>query len=174
MNKNRLKSFAPKARNKLREQITSKALRFGIDFKNEKMLETDSVEIRAKAKEIQELKDKIAQTSYDETLEYVAYTWFNRFIALRFMEVNGYLKTRPLSASGDYSTPDILTEAQSGTLDPGMEIDSEKLHEYLSANELESAYQLLLVSMFNQFNDPMPYMFEKISDYAKLIMSALG
>jgi type I restriction-modification system DNA methylase subunit len=170
MNKSKLKSFAPKARNKLREQITVKALRFGIDFKNEKMLETDSVEIRAKAKEIKELKDRIAQTSYDETLEHVAYTWFNRFIALRFMEVNGYLKTRPLSASGDYSTPDMLTEAQSGTLDETLEVDRTKLLELLGANELESAYQLLLVSMFNQFNESMPYMFEKISDYTELLM----
>ncbi len=170
MNKNRLKSFAPKARNKLREQIATKALRYGIDFKNEKMLDVDSVEIRAKEKEIKELKERIAQTSYDETLEHVAYIWFNRFIALRFMEVNGYLKTRPLSASGDYSTPDILTEAQSGTLDHSMEVDHEKLLAYLSDNALESAYQLLLVSMFNQFNASMPYMFEKISDYTELLM----
>lgn len=170
MNKNRLKSFAPKARNKLREQIAAKALRYGIDFKNEKMFETDSIEIRAKSKEIQELKNRIAKTSYDETLEHVAYTWFNRFIALRFMEVNGYLKTRPLSASGDYSTPDILTEAQSGTLDASMEVDRDKLLELLSANDLESAYQLLLVAMCNQLNDSMPYMFEKISDYTELLI----
>jgi hypothetical protein len=170
MNKNRLKSFAPKARNKLREQVTTKALRFGIDFKNEKMLETDSIEIRSKAKEIQELKDRIAKTSYNETLEHVAYTWFNRFIALRFMEVNGYLKTRPLSASGEYSTPDILTEAQSSTLDETLDVDRDKLFELLSANKLESAYQLLLVAMFNQFNESMPYMFEKISDYTELLM----
>jgi len=170
MNKNKLKSFAPKARNKLRDQITSKALRYGIDFKNKKMLDTDSIEIRAKAKEIEELKKHIAKTSYDETLEHIAYTWFNRFIALRFMEVNGYLVTRPLSASGNFSSPDILTEAQSGTLDASLEVDREKLLGLLSANELESAYQLLLVALFNQFNDSMPYMFEKISDYTELLI----
>ena len=170
MNKSKLKSFAPQARNKLREQITIKALRFGIDFKNEKLLDTDSVEIREKATEIKELKNQISLTSYDETLEHISYTWFNRLIALRFMEVNGYLKTRPLSASGDYSTPDILTEAQSGTLDESLEVDRTKLLDLLSKNELESAYQLLLVAMFNQFNDSMPYMFEKINDYTELLM----
>jgi len=170
MNKSKLKSFAPKARNKLREQITTKALRLGIDFKNEKINDIDSVEIRTKSKQINELKSRIAQTSFDETLEHVAYTWFNRFIALRFMEVNGYLKTRPLSASGGYSTPDILTEAQSGTLDDSLDVDKSKLLELLGANELEAAYQLLLVAMFNQFNDSMPYMFEKISDYTELLM----
>jgi len=170
MNKSKLKSFAPSARNKLREQISVKALRFGIDFKNEKLLDTDSVEIREKSAEIKELKDQINLTSYDETLEHIAYTWFNRLIALRFMEVNGYLKTRPLSASGDYSTPDILTEAQSGTLDESLDVDRTKLLDLLSKNELESAYQLLLVAMFNQFNESMPYMFERINDYTELLM----
>lgn len=170
MNKNKLKSFAPKARNKLRNQISVKALRFGIDFKNEKFLETDSVEIREKSSQIKKLKAQIASSSYDETLEYIAYTWFNRFVALRFMEVNGYLKTRPLSASARYSTPDILTEAQSGTLDESLRVDKVKLLEFLGKNELESAYQLLLVSLCNQYNDSMPYMFERISDYTELLM----
>lgn len=170
MNKNKLKSFAPKARNKLRDQISVKALRFGIDFKKEKFLETDSVEIREKASQIKELKAQISSSSYDETLEYIAYTWFNRFVALRFMEVNGYLKTRPLSASAGYTTPDILTEAQSGTLDESLTVDKAKLLDFLGKNELESAYQLLLVSLCNQYNDSMPYMFERISDYTELLM----
>jgi len=170
MNKSKLKSFAPQARNKLRDLISAKALRFGVDFKNEKFLESDSVEIREKSSAIKELKEQINRTSFDETLEQISYTWFNRFIALRFMEVNGYLKTRPLSASGDFTTPDILTEAQSGTLDDSLDIDRTKLLDLLSQNELESAYQLLLVAMFNQFNDSMPYMFERINDYTELLM----
>lgn len=170
MNKSKLKNFAPKARNKLRDQITTKALRFGIDFKKQTFSDMDSVEIRTKSKQIAELKSALANTSYDDVLEKIAYTWFNRFIALRFMEVNGYLKTRPLSASGSNSTPDILMEAQSGTLDPSMQIDQTKLLEYLGANQLESAYQLLLLSMFNQFNETMPYMFEHIEDYTELLM----
>ena len=170
MNKNKLKSFAPKARNKLRDQITTKALRYGIDFKAQKFLGTDSLEIREKENEIKLLKEQIDKTSFDATLEHIAYTWFNRFIAIRFMEVNGYLKTRPLSSSGDYSLPDILSEAQSGTLDDSLNVDTTKLLNLLSQNELESAYQLLLVSMFNQFNDSMPYMFETIDDYTELLM----
>jgi type I restriction-modification system DNA methylase subunit len=170
MNKSKLKNFAPKARNKLRDQIAAKALRFGIDFKKQTFSDIDSVEIRTKSKQIAELKSALAHTSYDDVLEKIAYTWFNRFIALRFMEVNGYLKTRPLSASGSNSTPDILMEAQSGTLDPSMQIDQSKLLEYLGANQLESAYQLLLLSLFNQFNETMPYMFERIEDYTELLM----
>jgi len=170
MNKNKLKSFAPKARNKLREQISTKALRFGIDFKQERFLEADSIEIREKSSQIKELKAKIASSSYDETLEHIAYTWFNRFIALRFMEVNGYLKTRPLSTSAGYSIPDILIEAQSGTLDTSLKVDKAKLLDLLSKNKLELAYQLLLISLCNQYNDTMPYMFEKINDYTELLI----
>ena len=170
MNKNRLKAFAPRTRNKLLEQISAKALRYGIDFKKGTISETDSVEVRAKARQIGELRQEIARTSFDETLEKVAYTWFNRFIAIRFMEVNGYLRTRPLSSSEGHITPDILAEAQSGTLDPSLNIDSARLRELLGANELESAYQMLLVALFNQLNESMPYMFEKIDDYTELLM----
>ncbi|MCF6207395.1 MAG: BREX-1 system adenine-specific DNA-methyltransferase PglX [Sulfurovum sp.] len=170
MNKTKLKSFAPQARNRLREQIAAQALRYGIDFIGEEIVEIDSVEVRAKAPQIAQLKARIHATSFDETLEEIAYTWFNRFIALRFMEVNGYLKTRPLSSSGGYTLPDILSEAQSGTLDQGMEIDHERLLAYLSENRLEEAYKLLMVSLFNQLHASMPYMFEQIDDYTELLM----
>lgn len=170
MNKTKLKSFAPQARNRLREQIVAQALRYGIDFIGEKIEVVDSIEVRAKAPQIEELKSRIATTSFDATLEEVAYTWFNRFVALRFMEVNGYLKTRPLSSSGGYTLPDILGEAQSGTLDPSLVIDHTQLLSYLSDNRLEEAYRLLLLSLFNQFHASMPYMFEQIDDYTELLM----
>jgi hypothetical protein len=170
MNKTKLKTFAPQARSRLREQIAAQALRYGIDFVGEKIDEVDSIEVRAKALQIKELRARIGATSFDETLEEIAYTWFNRFVALRFMEVNGYLKTRPLSSSGGYTLPDILSEAQSGTLDSSMEIDQEMLLACLSDNRLEEAYRLLLLSLFNQLHASMPYMFEEIDDYTELLM----
>ena len=74
MNKNTLKSFARATRRKLIEQVTSK-----LDY----VLTTDSAELRNKQNQIDELKKQIAETTKDDVIEKVAYTWFNRFAALR-------------------------------------------------------------------------------------------
>ncbi len=102
MDTNALKKFAQAARNLLIDQVTAK-LAVVIDPASSARRENPAA--------MKKLETAIAQTGKAQVIEQVAYTWFNRFTALRFMDVNGYTNPRVVSPEGDATRPEILAEA---------------------------------------------------------------
>jgi len=177
MNKTALKNFATNARRELIKKVEAKALKIGITEENIKKAQiesSDAIYIDGKQLSITEKKqrDKLIQRIKDigfkQVVEEVAYTWFNRFIALRFMEVNNYLptKVRVLSSSNpDSPEPDILKEALSVDLD----IDKELVYELKLNNKTEELYKYLIIKQCNSLNKYLPFLFETIEDYKEIL-----
>lgn len=105
---------------------------------------------------------------YEEVIEEVAYTWFNRFCALRFMEVNAYLPSyvRVFTDEENQFHPQILTEAIHLEIEG---LDQEKVYELKEANEEEVLYKYLIITQCNALNAILPKMFQKIDDYTELL-----
>lgn len=163
-----LEKFAQTARRQLHEQVKAKL---------EQVLRTDSPELRAKAKVVADLNKEIAQSSRQEVVERVAYTWFNRFCALRYMDANRYTRLGIVSPAPGNSQPEILQEAKAGHIDSDLTeyVDSQRVLDLLSgrlpsADGQAEAYRLLLVGSCNQYNKVMPFLFQKIDDYTELLM----
>lgn len=172
MDKNAIKKFAIWARRELIERVSQKAMQYGIekdniapdaDSINSKIL-TDTQKAQRKA-----LIAQINAKGYEEVMEEVAYTWFNRLIALRFMEVNGYIPTRVRVFTDEKNKfkPQILDEALRLNLD-GLNID--KVYEFKNANQTEELYKYLLITQCNALNSVLPRMFQRISDYSELML----
>ncbi|MCJ7529877.1 MAG: BREX-1 system adenine-specific DNA-methyltransferase PglX [Anaerolineales bacterium] len=163
-----LKRFAQAARRQLREQVAGRL---------EQVLRTDSAELREKEAAVKELRQQIAQTSKKAVIDRVAYTWFNRFCALRFMDANHYNRIRVVSPAVGFTQPEILQEAKQGYIDENMNrfVNRQVVFDLLgdkmpSKDPQQEAYRLLLVAACNFLNDLMPFMFEKITDYTELLM----
>ena len=109
MDTSHLKKFAQAARRQLREQVAARL---------EQVLRTDSAELREQRKPISELSEQIAADSRKQAvIDRVAYTWFNRFCALRFMDVNRYTRIGVVSPAEGFTQPEILQEAKQGVID---------------------------------------------------------
>jgi type II restriction/modification system DNA methylase subunit YeeA len=181
VDKTAIRNFAVKARRKLIEDISHKAYEIGITKDKILDIETFDGGFRVKGRENgktfkkYELKqrDKLVQNikykGFEQVIEEVAYTWFNRFIALRFMEVNNYLPTgvRVLSSTEEGKTePDIIQEA----LNIDLDLDPEIVYRLQDSNDTEDLYRYLLVKQCNQLGKIMPNVFEKIADYTELLL----
>lgn len=172
MNKNAIKKFATEARRELISRVSQRALQYGISDKETGNPNDDSVgghllssiEKKQRAALIQQIKEK----GYEQVMEEVAYTWFNRFSALRFMEVNGYLpsRVRVFTDENNAFKPQILTEAIHMELDG---LDMEKVYAYKDANDDDGLYKYLLITQCNALNSVLPGMFQKIEDYTELL-----
>ena len=119
-----------------------------------------------------ETKDRLAQIKekgYKQVMEEVAYTWFNRFIALRFMEVNNYLPShiRVFSDASGAFKPEILNDVLHLDL-PGL--DSGKVAEYIESNDTEALYRYLLLTQCNALNSALPVMFERMGGYTEMLL----
>ncbi|MBW0159391.1 BREX-1 system adenine-specific DNA-methyltransferase PglX [Sedimentimonas flavescens] len=163
MDTNALKKFAQAARNLLIDQVTAKLA---------VMIDPASSARRENPAAMKKLDAAIAQTGKAQVIEQVAYTWFNRFTALRFMDVNGYTNPRVVSPEGDATRPEILAEAMAGNLPEGAPATIAALLEGRSPSRdpQGEAYRLLLVHACNAWHKPMPFLFEKVSDYTELLM----
>ena len=168
MNTNQLKRFAQEARIKLIDQIGAKL---------EKVLTSDSVALREKAGHLKKLQEAINKTSKIEVIDTVAYTWFNRFVALRFMDVNGYepLGISIVSPIKDGTLPAILQEAKQGNIPEELPVQQQRIYDVLdgripSTDAQNEAYAALLVGACNHLNQILPFLFEKIDDYAELLL----
>lgn len=168
MNTNQLKRFAQEARIKLIDQIGAKL---------EKVLTSDSVALREKAGHLKKLQEAINKTSKTAIIDTVAYTWFNRFVALRFMDVNGYepLGISIVSPIQGGTLPAILQEAKQGNIPEQLPVQQQRIYDVLdgripSADAQNEAYAALLVGACNHLNNVFPFLFEKIDDYAELLL----
>ena len=170
MNTAKLKTFAQNARRNLMEQVAARL---------ENALHMEGAAQAENAKAIRELQAAIFKTSKAEVVERVAYTWFNRFCALRFMDANDYTLVRAVSPAEGASQPEVLAEAKQGTIrdELALIVNQKRVNDLLTGN-LPSpdgqgeAYRLLLVAVCNYYHRVMPYLFEKIDDYTELLMPA--
>jgi hypothetical protein len=169
MNTNQLKRFAQEARTRLLQQVGSK-----MDF----VLSQDTSQLRGRADTLQKLNDEIRRHGKDAVIDKVAYTWFNRLVALRFMDVNGY---QPIGmsvvspATPDHVSPQILTEAHSGNIPEELKVNKVQLFDILdgrqpSNNPDNDVYRMLLVAVCNNLSHLFPFLFERIEDYTELLL----
>ena len=172
MNKPAIQKFAVWARNELISQVSQRAYQYGIDEKNcDASLEAVGGRLLSAEEKSQrrELVRQIEAKGYTQVMEEVAYTWFNRFIALRFMEVNNYLPShiRVFSDGNGAFKPEILSDALHVDL-PGL--DTAKVAEYIEANDTETLYRYLLLTQCNALNDSLPMMFERMGGYTEMLL----
>lgn len=163
MDTNALKKFAQAARNLLIDQVTSK-----LDL----VLDPASPVQREHPTAMKALNAAIARDGKRQVIEQVAYTWFNRFTALRFMDVNGYTTVGVVSPTGDQTRPELLAEAMAGNLPEGAPGSIAALLDGRtpSSDPQAEAYRQLLVHTCNGWHKHMPFLFEEIDDYTELLM----
>lgn len=168
MNTSQLKRFAQKARRKLLEQVGAK-----LNF----VLTTDSAELREKTEQLKQLRQELSSTTKEQLIEKVAYTWFNRLMALRFMDINDYqpLGIRIITPKDGYTIPELLDEAKRGNIPEELRINRHKIYDLLdnkipSNNPQNEAFKELLIAVCNHLNTTFPFLFEKINDYTELLL----
>ena len=173
MNKGAIQKFVIWARNELIAQVSQRAYQYGIDESGFGDASADTLNGRLLTAEEksqrQELIKQIKEKGYKQVMEEVAYTWFNRFIALRFMEVNNYLPShiRVFSDASGAFKPEILNDVLHLDL-PGL--DSGKVAEYIESNDTEALYRYLLLTQCNALNSALPNMFERMGGYTEMLL----
>ncbi|MGM0214196.1 BREX-1 system adenine-specific DNA-methyltransferase PglX [Enterococcus sp. AZ109] len=198
MDKKAIKNFAVSARRKLIDEVSTKAKRLGISengIESAKQIDSNLQEIESSGLRIQgkeiaqrnqliaELNKRAAVTShkeaFQELVEEVAYTWFNRLIAIRFMEVNDYLPDtyRVLSSETNGKTePDIITDIYDADIYEELSSNEQQQVQQWkndnSAEAMDRLYRLVFTKICNQLNDYLPELFEKVEDYTELLFTA--
>ena len=155
-NTSALRIFAQQTRLKLLSLIKTK-----LEF----ILTQDTAELRGYETQIANLKTQIEAKGKDIVVEEVAYTWFNRVVALRYMDANDYSTPKVVTPALGQMRPEILQEAMSGSVDENLRISPEDLN--LPEAKL---YRKLLVATCNHLGSSMPFLFEHISDYTELLL----
>lgn len=172
MNKSAIKTYAVWARTELIKLVTQRAYEYEVTEENTPAYNTDSVHGRPleneEKKQLNELIDEVNKHGFEHVIEEVAYTWFNRFIALRYMEVNNYLpqRVRVFTNENNEFKPEILTEAIHLEIDG---LDKQKVFNYIEENNTEELYKYLLLTICNDMNQYLPDMFTSINDYKTLL-----
>ena len=168
MDTTKLKRFAQDARRILMGKVSSR-----IDY----VLAQESAARREQPRAVAELERAIAGESRDAVIDRVAYTWFNRFTALQYMDMNGHNPIRIIAPADGQTRPEVLAEASAGIFNQDLvsENTSNMVTALLdgrstSADPETEAYRLLIVSACNYWHGAMPFLFEKIADYTELLM----
>lgn len=175
MNKTAIKNYAIRARVQLIEAARQKAYEYEITDNGENKSGLDMVGGRLLTKTEKEQRNQliseINRKGFSQVMEEAAYTWFNRFIALRFMEVNGYLpsKVRVFTDENGAFKPEILKQAISLDIEG---LDRNKVLNLLDKQDNEELFKYLLITQCNALNAGLPYMFEKISNWTELLFPA--
>lgn len=164
----KLKKFAQFARRSLLEQVSAKL---------KLVLAENSAARRERAEAVKKLEEAIKGHSKEQVIERVAYIWFNRFCALRFMDVNRYTRIGVVSPAEGQFQPEILAEAKMGHIDEEMVHDKVRQQIFAlldgkapSRDPQGEAYRLLVVAACNFWNKAMPFLFQRIDDYTELLM----
>lgn len=165
----KLKRFAQFARRSLLEQVSTKL---------KLVLAENSAARRESTEAIKKLEEAIKGHDKEQVIERVAYIWFNRFCALRFMDVNRYTRIGVVSPAEGQFQPEILAEAKMGHIDEEM-VHDDKVRQQIfallsgsapSRDPQGEAYRLLVVAACNFWNKAMPFLFQRIDDYTELLM----
>jgi len=179
MNRTKLKLYAPQARREFIQAVTDRSAVYGLTAeKTEPITERGDVAInagrafpRSVVAKRRALAERIRQNGFGQTMEAMAYTWFNRLVAIRFMEIHGYLEHgyRVLSNPNPEKTiPEILEHAEHIDL-PGL--DRNKVIDLkLSGTQEHELYRMLLIAQCNALHSAMPFLFERIDDETELLL----
>lgn len=165
----KLKKFAQYARRTLLEQVRAKLVL---------VLDKESPARRETPASVAALEKAISESSQAQVVDRVAYIWFNRICALRFMDVNRYNRVAVVSpADPGQFQPELLADTKSGVIDEDMvpAAIAKKIQGLLngsipSADGQGEAYRLLVVAACNSLHSAMPFLFERIDDYTELLM----
>lgn len=178
MNRNKLKSYAPQARREFIKAVTDRAAFYGLTAdKIEPVTEKGDVAViggkafpKSVAKKRKLLEQRIARQGFEQVMEAMAYTWFNRFVAIRYMELHGYLDHgyRVLSNPGGGTTPEIIEQAEHVDL-PGLKKE-EVIELKLAGNKEAELYDKLLLAQCHALHKAMPFLFEPIDDETELLL----
>jgi Eco57I restriction-modification methylase len=173
-----LKKYAPEARRDFIAAVTNKAAVYGLLPKAVLPMQEDGDVViigdrpfpRAVAKQRRELEMRINQRGFASFIESSAYTWFNRFVAIRFMELHGYLSHgyRVLSHPSGGNVPEVMEYAERLDL-PGLDRDA-VIDLKLDGQKDDLLYQMLLLAQCNALHELMPFMFEKVDDATELLL----
>lgn len=177
MNKIELKKFAVEARRDLLKKVALKAEQYGITKENSELtIEENYGQLIVNGKTfptdlkhaLRTLQNRLNTVGYEQLIEELAYTWFNRIIAIRYMEVNNYLPDRVnvLSSSSGKNEPDILLQYETMNLD----IDEKQIKDLIHQGDNEQAYRKLFIAQCNALNQLLPFLFERIEDYTELLL----
>ncbi len=167
MDLNKLERFSKEARKKLLGIVASK-----LDY----VLSFDSVELREKSDQVLELKQELSKKGKEALIEEVAYTWFNRFVALRFMDSRGYTGIKAISPLPGRTQPEILEAFKGGHCPDDISVEERKrLYRILdgaipSRDSQNEVYRFLLIGVCNSWHKQMPFMFQKLQDHTELLM----
>ena len=168
MDTSKLKKFAQYARRSLHEHVGTKLAL---------VLSAGSAARREHPQAVTKLEQAIATSGPEQITERVAYTWFNRLCALRFMDANRYTRIGIVSPAEGQFQPEILAEAKMGHVDEDMvpaktrqQIADLLASKSPSHDPQGEAYRLLLVAACNAWHQAMPFLFERIDDYTELLM----
>ncbi|MBN8647949.1 MAG: BREX-1 system adenine-specific DNA-methyltransferase PglX [Caulobacterales bacterium] len=166
MDNAKLKPFAQEARKSLMTQVAV-AL--------EKVLTADDIETRVYEVQIKKLKAALNSSTKEEIIEKTAYTWFNRFVALRYMDLNNQNRIRIVSPAEGFTQPELLQEAKSGNIAFGTPSQKLEIANFLNRTKPSTdpdtdAYRILFIAACNTLNEKLPSMFEKIDDYAEILL----
>jgi hypothetical protein len=179
MNTSNIKKYAPQARNDFIAAMRKQAAKYGItadrilpaEQKGDLLLIGDQVFPLSVLKPREKLIKRIQASSFEQTIDYIAYSWFNRLCAIRYMECKGLLDhgRRVLSSSdGSAGLPQILEECLDIDL-PGLEA-SRVAELKLDGNKDEELYRELLLAQCHALNQVMPLLFEQVSDESELLL----
>ncbi len=168
MDTSNLKKFAQETRLRLLKEVADK-----LDY----VLNQDRVELREYAKSVSILNKDIERMGRAALIDKVAYTWFNRLMALRFMDANGYqpLPLMVISPKEGYTQPEILDEAMQGHISDELRVDRERINQLLDGkiithNPQNEIYRMLLIASCNYLNTLFPFLFEKLNHYTELLL----
>jgi methylase of polypeptide subunit release factors len=178
MNRTPLKRYAPVARTQFRQAITEKAALLGLSTSGNLPIRVEGdyaiVGGRAFPRDFAAQRAKleawIERDGFDAVVEEVAYTWFNRLMAIRFMEVNGYLSHgfRVLGHAEGRAEPQILVEAENVSF-PGL--DAARVTQLkIEGDRDEELYRLLILEQCHELHRAMPFLFEPVSDESELLL----
>ena len=164
----KLRKFAQFARRSLIEQVGAKL---------KLVLAEESPARRESPLAIKKLEEAIAEQGKEQVVERVAYIWFNRLVALRFMDVNRYNRIGVVSPAEGQFQPEILADAKMGHIDEEMVVENTRKRVFAlldgkmpSQDPQGEAYRLLVVAACNYWYSAMPFLFERIDDYTELLM----
>ena len=168
MNTNNLKRFAQETRRKLLEQVDAR-----LTF----ILNADTVLLREKTDQIKQLREELSKTPKAQLIEKVAYTWFNRFMALRFMDANDYqpLGIKIITPKDGNTISELLDEAKKGNIPAELKVNQKRVFDLLdnrilSSNPQNEAFKELLIAACNHLSSVLPFLFERINDYTELLL----
>ncbi len=196
MNKTVIKNFAIWARRKLISEMTYKAGLVGrtekgikeplpmstaniqfFDIGTGRPKEISNHEIKQRKALVDKIREKESTSDYKTAFQYVieevAYTWFNRLIAIRFMEVNGYLPSgvRVLSSeTAGKAEPDMVTTPFETDMD-FTPYEKDRIIQLKDENKLDELFRMLFIKQCNKLNEILPELFEKTADYTELLLT---